>query len=79
MANIVDHIRDRRTGRRADSPDAEAVVLSCTDMRSIEIIDRLETAIGKPVVTSNQAMLFAAVQELDIGTEEIDCGHLFRT
>ncbi|MGI9463205.1 MAG: maleate cis-trans isomerase family protein, partial [Aestuariivirgaceae bacterium] len=29
-------------GKRADHPDAEAIVLSCTDMRSIETIDRLE-------------------------------------
>ena len=53
-------------GRRADSPDADAIVLSCTDMRSVEIIDRLEQAVGKPVVTSNQAIMFTAMQALNI-------------
>ena len=46
-------------GRRADHPSAEALVLSCTDMRSVEIIERLEVEVGKPVITSNQAMIFA--------------------
>lgn len=65
-------------GTRADHGDAEAVVLSCTDMRSLEVVERLEAALRKPVVCSNQAMLFAALQELSIGCGEITCGRLFR-
>ena len=49
-------------GRAADHVDADAIVLSCTDMRSVEILQRLEDALGKPVITSNQAMLFQALQ-----------------
>ena len=49
---------------RADHPEAEALVLSCTDMRSVEILERLEAAVGKPVVSSNQAMMFQALQLL---------------
>lgn len=49
-------------GCAADHPDAEAVVLSCTDMRSVETISRLEARLGKPVITSNQAMVFQAMQ-----------------
>lgn len=65
-------------GRRADSAEAEAIVLSCTDMRSIEVIERLEAALGKPVVSSNQAMLFAACQSLGIDSELAGCGRLSR-
>ena len=65
-------------GKRADSGQAEAVVLSCTDMRSIEIVERLEADLGKPVITSNQAMLFEALQMLGIEDGNICCGHLFR-
>jgi maleate isomerase/arylmalonate decarboxylase len=65
-------------GRRADSAEAEAIVLSCTDMRSIEVIDRLEAVLGKPVVSSNQAMLFAACQTLGIDSERAGCGRLSR-
>ncbi len=51
-------------GLRANSDAAEAIVLSCTDMRAVEVIERLETATGKPVVTSNQALMFAAARAL---------------
>jgi len=45
----------------ADHPLAEAIVLSCTDMRSVEAIDRVEQSLGKPVVTSSQAIAFQAL------------------
>ena len=35
--------------------DADAIFISCTAMRSAEIIPQIEEAIGKPVLTSNQA------------------------
>lgn len=49
-------------GLAADHPEAEAVVMSCTDMRSVETIAKLEAKLGKPVITSNQAMVFQAMQ-----------------
>lgn len=49
-------------GRAADHPDAEAIILSCTDMRSVETLARLEEALQKPVISSNQAMLFQALR-----------------
>lgn len=47
-------------GQAADSPQADALVLSCTEMRSVEAINALERDLAKPVVTSNQAMMFTA-------------------
>ncbi len=44
---------------RANHPHAEAIVMSCTDLRAVEVIDRIETALNKPVITSNQAMVTA--------------------
>ncbi|TBX29162.1 maleate cis-trans isomerase family protein [Nioella sediminis] len=54
-------------GFAANHPEARAIVLSCTDMRSVEIIARLEQAVDKPVITSNQAMAFQAMQLAGIG------------
>ena len=54
-------------GSRADSPAAEALVLSCTDMRSAECRERLEAVTGKPVVTSNHAMMAATLRALGHG------------
>jgi len=48
-------------GRRADDDRADALFISCTDFRSLDVVDTLEREIGKPVVTSNQAMLWQAL------------------
>lgn len=53
-------------GIAADHPKADALVLSCTDMRSVEALARIEDTVGKPVICSNQAMLFQALQVLKI-------------
>jgi maleate isomerase len=51
--------------------DAEAVFISCTNFRTIEIIDRLEKELGVPVISSNTATLWAMMKKLDI-TERIE-------
>lgn len=65
-------------GLRADSDKADAVVLSCTDMRSVEAVERLEQTLGKPVICSNQAMIFAALRHLSIEPGPVECGQLLR-
>ncbi len=62
---------------RADCPAAEAVVLSCTDMRAVEAVERIEAALGKPVITSNQAMIFGLMRALDLPRGEQHPGALF--
>lgn len=59
-----------------DHPKAQALVLSCTDMRSVECLARLETAVGKPVISSNQAMLLQGLQLLGINAPLVGFGHL---
>lgn len=43
--------------RRADRPEAEAIFVSCTALPALAVVARLEAELGKPVVTSNQAMI----------------------
>ena len=40
----------------ASSPSVEALFISCTALRVSPVIERLEAALGKPVVSSNQAL-----------------------
>ena len=40
--------------------------ISCTNLRTIEIIELLENDLGLPVVTSNQASLWAALRTLKV-------------
>ncbi len=62
---------------RADHPDAEALVLSCTDMRSVEVIQQIESRIGKAVITSNQAMMFCLMRALGLKHHDNCPGQLF--
>jgi maleate cis-trans isomerase len=48
----------------ADHPAAEAVFVSCTDLRALETVDHLEARLAKPVLTSNQVTLWAALRAL---------------
>lgn len=61
---------------RADCAEAEAIVLSCTDFRAVEAIERIEDSLGKPVVTSNQAMMVDALSQLGIDPGESIPGRL---
>ena len=60
------------------APDAEAILISCGNLRSFEIIDALETDTGLPVVTSNQAGLWQALRLVGIGDPLPSLGRLLR-
>lgn len=49
-------------GRR----DVEAVFLSCTALRCAGIVEAVEAATGKPVVTSNQALAWDALRKAGV-------------
>jgi maleate isomerase len=60
------------------SNDADGVFLSCTNIHSPEVIEPLERAIGRPVVTSNQAVLWYALRACG-QTDNVAClGRLFQ-
>jgi maleate isomerase len=48
-------------GVAVDQPQAQAVMLACGNWLTLGIVDRLESAIGKPVLTTNQVSLWAAL------------------
>jgi len=58
-------------------PDAEGYLLSCTNTRTIEVIEELERDLDKPVITSNQATLWACLEKLDIRHADKKLGRLF--
>jgi len=49
-------------GRKVDRPDAEAIVLACTNWKTMDVIERLERELGKPVVSTTQASIWAALR-----------------
>ena len=44
--------------KAVDTPESEALFISCTSLHTFELIDNLETDLGKPVITSNQATIW---------------------
>ena len=47
-------------------PEADALLCSCTAWRALEAVADIETRTGKPVVTSNQATIWATWRKLGI-------------
>ncbi|MEL7256752.1 MAG: hypothetical protein AAFN80_02775 [Pseudomonadota bacterium] len=47
---------------KSDRPDADALFISCTAIRAVEVVNRIEQALGKPVITANQAMFWHALR-----------------
>jgi len=48
--------------RKIDCPDAEAVVLACTNWKTMDAIEALERELGKPVVSTVQVSVWAALR-----------------
>lgn len=44
--------------REVDDPESQAVFISCIALHTIEIIEKLENDLQKPVITSNQATMW---------------------
>ena len=58
-------------------PEADGYLLSCTNTTMIEAIEELEQSLKKPVVTSNQAVLWASLRKLGVNARPNGLGQLF--
>ena len=61
-----------------DDPAADAVLLSCGALRSIDVIDRIEQSLGKPAICSNQAMLWDCLRLAEVDDRLPGLGRLLR-
>ncbi|HJQ61676.1 MAG TPA: hypothetical protein VJ834_02360 [Burkholderiales bacterium] len=50
--------------RRIDQPEAEGIVLACTNWRTMGVIERLEQDLHKPVISTTQVSIWAALRML---------------
>jgi maleate cis-trans isomerase len=57
---------------------ADAYFISCANIHSIDVIAELEDALGRPVVTSNQAALWKSLRLAGIGDAVPGLGYLLR-
>jgi maleate isomerase len=60
-------------------PQAEAIVISCSNFRTLDLIEALEKKYGKPVVTSNQAAMWKTLRRIGDRRAIAGAGRLFET
>lgn len=65
-----------KLARFVNGPEAQGILISCTNFRTIDIIEKLETDLGKPVVTSVQATVWAALRQIGVGEALPEWGRL---
>ena len=65
-------------GRRLDGPEVEGIALACTNWKTMDIIDRLERDIGKPVVSTSQVTVWAALRAIGYDQPVHGYGRLLR-
>jgi len=61
------------------SDRVECVFASCTNLRSFDIIDKAEQKIGKPVISSNQALAWHMLKRAGLSHTHTGPGRLFVT
>ena len=67
-----------RLAKSVDHPEADALFISCGALRSIDIVQDLENELGKPVICSNQAMMWDMLRLADIEDRIEGYGQLLR-
>jgi maleate isomerase len=55
--------------KRLRSDEADGIFVSCTDLPTIEIIGTLEKALGKPIISSNTASLWAMLERCGVSAK----------
>ncbi|MEM7056461.1 MAG: arylmalonate decarboxylase [Pseudomonadota bacterium] len=61
-----------------DRPDADAIFLSCGGIRALEVVEEIEQAAGKPVITSNQAQFWSCLRRAGINDRLEGFGQIFQ-
>ncbi|MGI5936353.1 MAG: maleate cis-trans isomerase family protein [Oscillospiraceae bacterium] len=67
----------RQYALAADTPDADAIFISCTGLHVDTIIEPLEEELGKPVLASNQCGLWGSLRAIGVMNKIPGLGHLF--
>lgn len=64
--------------RRIDRSDADAAVISCTNLRTVAVLDALEQDLGKPVISAIQASFWDGLRLAGVRERIPGCGRLLQ-
>lgn len=76
--NLVPRDAVEELALEIDSPEADAIFLSCSDMATLDSIETLEERLGKPVISSAQATFWGALRAAGLDDRLDDCGTLLK-
>ncbi|MGH8765558.1 MAG: maleate cis-trans isomerase family protein [Burkholderiales bacterium] len=78
VKNIYEETLERagELTRSVDSPESEVVFLSGTGMPTAGMLEKLERELGKPVISSNSAMMWHALRVAGVKTKVAGYGRL---
>ncbi len=78
VVNIYDETPERayELGRKVNTPDSQAVFLTGVGMPTLDMLDRLERDLGKPVISSASAMMWHALRTAGVKTPVEGYGRL---
>lgn len=71
-AQVFEHAKS------VDRPEAQAILICCTDFNSLDVIEPLEQALGKPVVSSNICTFWNSLRTAGIEDRIEGYGRLLR-
>ena len=60
-----------------DVPESDALFLSCSGIRALEVVEEIEQTVGKPVITSNQAQFWSCLRHVGITDKLQGFGQIF--
>jgi maleate cis-trans isomerase len=63
---------------KINRPDADAIVLACTNWKSMDVIERIERETGKPVISTTQASVWATLKAIGWKQPVAGYGRLLR-
>lgn len=66
------------TTLKARNDQADAYFISCANIRAVDVIERLERELGRPIVTSNQAAIWHSLRTAGIHDRIEGLGRLLR-
>ncbi|NVP56979.1 ectoine utilization protein EutA [Mycoplana rhizolycopersici] len=72
----ISHDEITAFAKEAMAPESDALFISCTAVRAAEVAPRIETALGKPVVSSNLATAWACLRLCGDATPRPELGML---
>jgi len=65
--------------KESTTKESSAVFVACTQLRALEVLDKLERDLGKPVYSAVQATAWMAYQAMNVDPGIMNCGSLLRS